>query len=115
MRERIKERWMEKRNQMWEDLVDKIDKRRTPLEFWKEIGRMLGRKIKIRTETRKNESGVELKTGEEIERAFRSRLERTFKITEKENEEFCEEDERMVEEWITQRREDKEVKNRIDT
>ena len=47
---------------MWRDLVDKVDKRRTPQEFLKEIGRILGRKRKIRTETMKN--SVELKTGE---------------------------------------------------
>ena len=42
---------MERRNQMWRDLVEKMDKRRTPQESWKEIGRMFGRKRKIRTET----------------------------------------------------------------
>ena len=56
----------------------------------------MGKRRKIKTETMKN--GVELKTGEEIERAFRSRLERTFRIIEEENEELCEENERMVEE-----------------
>ena len=35
----------------------------------------------------KNENGVDLKTGEEIERAFRSRLVKTFRITEEENKE----------------------------
>ena len=104
---------MEKKNQMWKDLVDKVDKIRNPREYWREIGRMSGRKTKIRTETMKNENGVELKTREEIERAFRRRLERTFRITEEDNEDFCEENERMVEEWITQRREDLVVKNII--
>ena len=70
LRERIKERWVVKKNQMWKDLVDKADKRRHPREYWKEIGRMLGRKRKIRTKIMKNENGVELKTREEIERAF---------------------------------------------
>ena len=46
--------------------------------------------------------------------AFRSHLEITFRISEKENEEFCEENERMVEELITQRREDMELKYRMD-
>ena len=91
---------------MWKDLVDKVDKRRNPREYWKEIGRMLGRKRKIKTEIIKNENGVELKTREEVERAFRRRLERTFRITDEENEEFCEENERMVEEWLIKRRED---------
>ena len=35
-------------------------------------------------------------------------------MTEEENEEFCEENERIVEEWIIQRREDMWMKNRID-
>ena len=74
---------------------------------------MLGRRRKIRTEIMKNENGVELKTREEVERAFRRCLEGTFRITEEENEEFCEENERVVEEWITQRREDLVVKNII--
>ena len=89
--------------------MDKVVKKKTPQEFWKNIDKMLGRKRKIRTDRMKNENGVDLKTGEEIERAFRSRLVRTFRITEEENGEFCEENERMVEEWIRQRGEDQEV------
>ena len=30
LRERIKERWVVKRNQMWKDLADKVDKKRNP-------------------------------------------------------------------------------------
>ena len=73
-RERIRERWIVKRNQMWRDLVTKVDTKRTPEEFWKDIGRMMGRRRKIRTEIMKNENGVDLKSGEEIERAFRACL-----------------------------------------
>ena len=40
---------------------------------------------KIGVEKMKNENGVDLKSGEEIERAFRNRLERTFRISEEEN------------------------------
>ena len=87
------ERVDEKRNQMWRELVNKIDNKKTPQEFWKDI---LGRKRNIRADRMKNENGVDLKTGEEIERAFRSRLVKTFRITEEENKE----NERLVEEWI---------------
>ena len=113
LRERIRERCTEKRNQMWRDLVTKVDTKRTPKELWKDIGRMMGRR-KTRTEIMKNENGADLKSGEEIERDFRARLERTFRITQEENEEFCEENDRMVEEWARQKREDLEMKNRID-
>ena len=40
---------------------------------------------KIGVEKMKNENEVDLKSGEEIERAFRNRLERTFRISEEEN------------------------------
>ena len=30
IRERIRERWTENRNQMWKELADKVDKRRNP-------------------------------------------------------------------------------------
>ena len=66
---------------------------------------MLGRKRKTRREIMKNENGVELKSGEVVERAFRARLERIFRISEEENEDFCEENDRMMEEWVRQRRE----------
>ena len=49
---------------------------------------------------RRDENGDDLNSGEEIERAFRKRLERTFRISEEENLEFDEGNERLVEEWI---------------
>ena len=54
---------------------------------------MKGRKRKLRTEKRKKENGADLKTGEEIERAFRRRLQRTFQRNE-------EDSEGVVKEWV---------------
>ena len=79
---------------------------------------MLGRKGKMWAEKLKNENGRELKTKEEIETAFRLRLERIFNIREEENEEFCEETEREVERWIIEIREilrPKDVVQYVDT
>ena len=41
---------------MWRELVDKVVKKKTPQEFWKNIDKMLGRKRKIRTDRMKNEN-----------------------------------------------------------
>ena len=40
LRERIRERWLENRNRMWRDLVNKIDKKKTPQEFCRCCKRM---------------------------------------------------------------------------
>ena len=61
---------------------------------------MTGRKKRVWEETFKNEQGEELKTDREVERTFRRRLAKTFQISEGENDEFCEETEGRVEEWI---------------
>ena len=113
MRERIRERWKEKRNEMWNKLVLKTDAERNPKNFWRQIGRMLGRRGKW-VESLKNENGRELKTGEEIEAAFRARLERTFKISEEENEDFDEETEKEVKEWRNRTREKLRPKETIE-
>ena len=65
---------------------------------------MLGRRRGKWVETLKNENGRELKTREEMEVAFRTRLEKIFKISEEENEDFDEEIEREVEEWRVRNR-----------
>ena len=78
LRERIREKWIERRNQMQRDLVKKIDIEKKQQEFWKDIRRMMEGKRKIWIEKMKNKTGTDLKTGGEIKRAFRSRLERTF-------------------------------------
>ena len=70
MREKLREKWIEKRNLIWKKLIDKTDKERDPKRFWKDIGRMLGRKRKVWVEKLKNKNGRELKTKEEIETAF---------------------------------------------
>ena len=99
-RETIREKWKEKVNEMWTNMVEKIDLERDPKEFWESIRRMMGRKKKEEMEVIKNENGDILRTSEEMERAFRRRLGRTFYISEEENENFCEETEREVEEWV---------------
>ena len=65
---------------MWSELVRKVDAERDPKMFWKEIGRMLGRRKKERMEVLKNENGDKLRTKGEVEEAFRKRLDRTFRI-----------------------------------
>ena len=90
-----------------------IDKKNSPQEFWKDVGRVLGRKRKMDAERMKNENGVDLNSREEIERAFRRRLERTFRISEEENLEFDGENERVVEDWIRQKGDELKRKNRI--
>ena len=72
----------------------------------------MGRKRKEETEFIKNENGDILRTPEEMKRAFRRTLERTFYISEEENENFCEETEREVEEWV-RNNENKLVRRRI--
>ena len=44
LREEIRTEWEEKRIEMWRDLVERTDKERHPEKFWREIGRMMGRK-----------------------------------------------------------------------
>ena len=61
---------------------------------------MMDRRKKGWVETFKNEQGEELKTEREVAKAFGRRLTKTFQISEEENEEFCEEAEREVEDWI---------------
>ena len=79
---------------MWTNMVEKIDLEKDPKEFWESIRRMIGRKKEEETEVIKNENGEILRTTEELERAFRRRLEKSFYISEEENEQFCEETER---------------------
>ena len=57
LKETLREKWIEKRNLMWKELIDKMDKERDPKKYWKYIGRMLGRKRKPRVEHIKNENG----------------------------------------------------------
>ena len=99
---------------MWRELMEKLDKEKDPKKYWKDIGRTLGRKKKPQVENIKNENEIELKTKEEIVNAFKNRLERTFKIGEEENQEFCEETEREVEEWILGSREKLQVRERVE-
>ena len=86
-------------------------------KFWKEIDRMMGRRRKGWRENLKNEQGEELRTEKEVAEAYGRRLAITFRITEEENENFCEETEREVEEWIKinrvghQRREKVEIED----
>ena len=60
------------------------------------MGKSRGKQV----ETYKNENGVELRTREKVEGAFRKRLMRTFSISEEDNEGFCEEMERRVTRWV---------------
>ena len=62
-----------------------------PGEFWKQVNNMLSRSNK------ENENGRELRTEEEVARAFRGRLEKTFRISEEENEDFSPVTEEKVE------------------
>ena len=76
---------------MGSSMVKKIDLERDLKKFWKEIGRMMGRKKKAVTELIKNENDEIMRTTEELGRAFRQRRMNTY-IGEEENEMFCEGD-----------------------
>ena len=50
----------------------------------------MGRKKKVWAERIINEKEADLKTGKEIEGVSRNSLQRTFQISEEDNEDFCE-------------------------
>ena len=58
---------------------------------------MMGKSKGKQVEIYKNENGLELRTREEVEAAFRKRLAKTFNINEDENEGFCGETQERVE------------------
>ena len=80
--------------------MEKLDTEKDSGKFWKEIGKMMDRRKKGWVEIFKNEQGEKLKTEREVVESFGRRLTTTFQISEEENEDFCEETEREVEEWI---------------
>ena len=56
-----------------------------------------------------------MRTDGEVEEAFRRRLIKTFQISEEKNEDFCEETERIVEEWMRNNEETLKIKETIET
>ena len=65
LREELRGRWRWEIINMWKELVAKIDLEKNPREFWKEVGRMMGRSKERPKEISKNENGMELRTREE--------------------------------------------------
>ena len=82
-RDDIRDKWMENKNLIWRDMAERIDIERDPKMFRKDKGKMMGRKKEVWVEYVKNETEKELKMKEEIEVAFRKRLETTFYIGKK--------------------------------
>ena len=98
--ELIRERWRMVDAEKWRNLVDKVDMERDPKSFWKEVNRMFGRSRGEESLNLRDEHGRELETGEEVAEAFRRRLEKTFRISEENNEDFDPTTEREVQAWL---------------
>ena len=62
----------------------------------------------------KDENGRTPKTDGEVSAASRNRTMRTFNISEEENEAFCEETERRVEEWTEENMERLTIKESVE-
>ena len=58
------------------EAINKINVERNPKDFWKEVGRMMGRSRFKWAETYKNENGVELKTSEEGGEGFQEQTQK---------------------------------------
>ena len=80
--------------------MDKIDVEKSGGEFWKEVNRMLGRGARTTIGALNDENGKDLKTEKEVVLAFKRRMEKTVRISEEENENFCPINEREVEGWL---------------
>ena len=84
---------------MWNCLVTKVDIMKDPKNFWKEINRMRGLRGAGGTQLMRDENGRELNNEREEAEAFKGRMERTFNISERENQNFNEDTEDMVRMW----------------
>ena len=71
LREELREKWKEKRENMWRELIAKTDIERNPRVFWKQIGRMMGKSREKQVEIYKNENGVGQGNGGNVENSNR--------------------------------------------
>ena len=100
MRETIRAKWVKKKNEMWRNIVRRIELEEDSRRFRTEIERTLEKRKWPWPwiETHENENRVDLKTTEEMDTEFQRRLEKTFNISGEENEYFSKEMEKEMEE-----------------
>jgi len=97
-RQRLRTLYMAQRDVMWSELVDKLEKARTPGAFWRQVKRMMGRPTA--PVTIKDVNDRPLHTPEETGQAFARKLEAQFSISPEENKKFDLEHQCQVEhEW----------------
>ena len=94
--------------------MEKSNAKKDPTKFWNEIKRIKGITGQETHKIIKDENGRKLETNIEVVVAFKNRMQRTFNISEEENENFDKEKEREVEEWLLRNRNNRRIDDIID-
>lgn len=86
----------------WDELINNLDTNKNPKDFWISIKKMIGNDKQILTFI-KDQNGIPLYTDKEIESAFRREWKNVFRISDEENDEFDEDHELIIKEWMETR------------
>lgn len=99
LQDNIQEICANKFQEKWEHIINRINEDKNPKTFWASINKLCGTN-KQKQPYILDQNGRKLYEDEEIEEAFRKQWKNIFKISEEENEEFDEETEELVVDYL---------------
>lgn len=96
----LQDLYRNKKQEQWNRIIEKIDENTDSKKFWKQVNQINGIE-KIKAPYVKDSNGNKIYNDQEQEQAFRSIWSEVFKITDDENENFDDEHEKFVLDWIS--------------
>lgn len=93
--------YLEKKTQHWDNIIKNINESSDPNSFWKQINQLKG-KSNINIPYVKDINGDKIYDDKSKSKAFRNIWSGVFKISEEENEQFDEEHENNIKDWMSE-------------
>ena len=90
-------------NQKWNQIISELDTEVNPSVFWNTIKRLKGETTKKKKITLKGRNGATIEDSRDIEKAFKEKWEKVFRISEDDDELFDHDHENMVRDWLVPR------------
>lgn len=99
LQQQLQDIYRRNKNEEWNKMIDNINYSEESKTFWKHINQLEG-KEKTKTPYVKDTHGNRIYDDDKKEKAFRNLWRQIFKISEEENENFDEEHENTIKEWM---------------